>query len=127
MTSHSDKPRKAKTWTLSIPEAFPSANVYLRLHWSKRRKLADAWSWLLLAAGVAAIPRASKRRRVVVTRIAPRKIDPANLYLSADKLALDNLVKAGVLVNDSERWLELKVRQRVGKASTTIEISEARA
>lgn len=59
-------------------------------------------------------PRANpdkKRRLVCLTSIRKTLCDERNLF---DKHFVDSLVDAGVLVDDSPRWVEVKVSQKIG-------------
>jgi len=112
------------SWTMEIPMATPSANVMLRSHWAKTKKLKELWRLHLQVAGALGIPEAEDKRRVKVTRFSPGKPDYANLWTGIDKLIFDNLTRLGVLVDDSPIWLEPIVESKRGPARTIIEISE---
>lgn len=115
-----------ESWTLTIDDAVTeSANRFMRRHWAARKKQALAWSWLLAEAGLSRIPKAQRPRRVRIWRESPGRIDKANLWLAADKLILDQLVKAGVLIDDDPAHCEAEVIpvQR-SKKRTIIEIED---
>ena len=116
-----------KSWTLTIPAVPPSANVFMRWHWSRRHRLKSQWPVLVsYALARVAIPKARGKRRVRIVITRRRLIDPANLHLAVDKLLFDDLVSRGILLDDSARWLDYDVEQRVGgEECTTVEISNA--
>lgn len=131
-----------KTWTLTLDDVFPTANVYIRMpslrsgQWHRqpcnrhRQDLRDAWYWLLLeqvARYGDGLTLAKMKRHIKVISYRRGDPDPPNLVLPSDKLVLDNLVKLGVLVDDNKRWCKLEVEGRkAGKLGkrTVIEIRE---
>jgi len=109
------------SWSMVLESVLPSSNVFMRMHWAKRKKMIQLWAWMLREAGIRDIPPAGGRTRAVtIIRYAPRMLDEPNLYLAADKCILDNLVKEGVLVDDSPQWLVLKVGQTRSKGKRTL-------
>ena len=73
------------------------------------------------------IREARKKRDVLVISYRTGNPDPQNMMLGADKLVADNLVKMGVLVDDSKKWCKLDAEpRRAGKEGirTVIEIRE---
>ena len=122
------KKRWKKLATLELPEAYPSANVYMRWHWAAQKKAITKWRWLIWYASQMANRKfpiqAKKRRKVRITRYSQRSIDHANCYLCGDKLILDNLTAMGWLVDDNLEFLELDIRPEKGKPKTVVEIYE---
>jgi hypothetical protein len=62
---------------------------------------------------VAAVPGTNpdaKRRLVRLTSHRRRELDERNLW---DKYFVDSLVTAGLLVDDTPRWAQIEVRQKV--------------
>jgi len=133
------------TWTLTIDAIYPSANVYLNMpslrngqrHYPgcnrHRQDLRDLWYWLIYEQVCAltrhenSIREARKKRLVNVYSYRHGNPDPQNMMLCADKLCADNLVKMGVLVDDSKKWCKLDAEpRRAGKEGirTVIEIRE---
>ena len=128
--------------TLTIDDIFPTANVYIRMpslrrgQWHRqpcnrhRQDLRDAWYWMILeqvARYSDSIAPAKRKRYVKVISYRRGDPDEHNLVLCADKLALDNLIKLGVLVDDNKKWCKLEVEGRkAGKRGkrTVIEIRE---
>ena len=81
----------------------PRLNELLRAHWSFRsRAQKEADQFVFFYARRAGIPGAGGRRRVSLTLCGSRS-DPD----ARQKLILDALVHASLLVDDSERWLLL--------------------
>ena len=127
---------KRRTWTYRIDETVPTANVFMRmprLRRGRHRKrdvtyqqdLILRWYWMLYEAGIMEIHKAKVKRGVVMKRFSPGVPDPPNLYLTGDKLILDNLVKMGLLVDDSGEWCQFTCLPEVSKEKyTIIEIRE---
>lgn len=95
-----------REWTVQLPAGLPLLNANQRLHWRRRAELTKnlrTLVWLLARdAGVPAL-----RRAHVVAEYRPpdrRRRDVHNLYPSA-KAAVDGLIDAGVLPDDSDRYL----------------------
>jgi hypothetical protein len=93
--------------TFFIPRWHPATlNQLLGGHWSRGHKLKKQDA-AMIAAYALKIPRAVGPRRVGLTLVmakGARRPDPD----SSHKSVLDSLVKAGLLVNDSPRWVELE-------------------
>ena len=134
-----------KTWTLTIDDIVPTANVYMRTPSLRRgqrhrrgctrhqQDLKEAWNWLLTLAIIclnnkaSGITEAKRRRSVKMISYRRGEPDPQNMYLAHDKLVLDNLVKLGVLVDDNAKWCDFSVvARKAGKLGkrTVIEIRE---
>jgi hypothetical protein len=93
-----------------LPEATPSLNTFIRLHWTKRRRVKDSWSRLVLAH----LPRgpgveATGKRRLTVERHGKRAIDLDNLA-GGLKPVIDTLRAFRLLVDDNPLMMELAVR-----------------
>jgi hypothetical protein len=112
------------TATLTIPIAFPSLNVSLRQHWSKRRRFFHQ-TGLLIASSLQHIGSANLPHgvpvRVHVHRAGWNLLDEDNLAGGAKPL-VDGLTNAGVLVDDSPKWATLQYSQSVDRKNqhTTI-------
>ena len=109
------------TWTLEIEVITPSANVYDRMHWRKKRKLSKDWFFILYEAICEKyfhdepLRRAKKKRQVDVVRYSRGTLDEGNVWTPVDKMIFDNLVKLGILVDDSPKWLKPTVVPRKAK------------
>ncbi len=116
---------KAAPYILEIPGYLPlSLNRLMRsrkLRMSEPKRAADHFT---LAALVFRVPKATGKRRVSLVFTVQKgkpKPDPDNLV----KVVLDGLVKAGVLVDDSDEWCQLGgIRMEVGKHPKTMAIVE---
>ena len=105
----------------------PSANLVMRMHWGQRKRLRSQLQWELTAA-LADLgmklppllygPRVPKRR-VIITVYRPRRLDPDN---AGPKILLDAMRDIGLIRNDSPRWLELVVEQKIEKCECRTEI-----
>jgi hypothetical protein len=96
----------ARTWTVALPVGFQLVNANKRMHhMAKARLVKDIRYGASLFAGLAGVP-ALKRAHVVCEYCPPdrRRRDVHNLFPSA-KAAVDGLVDAGVLPDDSDGYL----------------------
>ncbi len=103
-----------RSWTFTLPLDVPSQNrSSSRARHSglahAYRRLRDNALWLIKnEAQKQAIPIARGRRRIVVTRLigkGKRAFDRVN-WAGGAKPIVDSLVKAGLLVDDTEKWLD---------------------
>ena len=110
-------------WRGVIPVTLPSANVFMRSHWTARQKLGKVMYLELYDAFKDSFPsKATGKRRVRVEVVSTRRRDRANLWLPTDKLIHDNLTKFGWIVDDSEDYIEPEVVGRAGEPQTIVEI-----
>lgn len=101
--------------TATIPVRLWSPNVSNNWHWAQRSRHTGAVlraTWATL--GKCHAPPTGKRR-VEVTLIGPRDLDPDNAT-AACKPLLDAIRRLGWLVDDSPAHLELVVSQERGKS-----------
>lgn len=95
-----------RMWTVSLPAGMALMNANKRIHWSKRSALTKdirtVAGWYVIEAEVPHLERA----HVVVEYRPPdkRRRDVHNLFPSA-KAAIDGVVDAGVLTDDSDAYL----------------------
>jgi hypothetical protein len=98
---------KATRWEVVLPFHPTRLNVLMRMHWSRRgRTAADEALVIGWSCNLAGVPPAKGKRRVSMRlTLAGRdkRSDPDARW----KTTLDGLVKAGRLVDDSARWVEL--------------------
>ncbi len=125
---------------VSIPLTVPPLNRFLRMHWSKRRKLQKEVSWLLQlglhGAGFHGIRKHLPLRRcdIDIVRFSRREPDPDGLPATAKPLldALQPLSKThpfglGVIAEDSSECIRrLTVRHSKGANRTEVTIHEVR-
>jgi Holliday junction resolvase RusA-like endonuclease len=118
-------PTKAAPWILEIPGYLPlSLNRLMRsrkLRMSEPKRAAEHFG---IARLVFNVPKATGKRRVSLVFTVAKgkpKPDPDNLV----KVVLDGLVKAGVLVDDSDEWCELGgIKLQTGQHPKTMAIVE---
>lgn len=119
-----------------VPLVAPSANVLLRMHWAKRKRLLDDWRLTILS--VCKLDDRNMLRNwsspddcsvapwnVSITVCNSRVYDRDNLYASM-KPVLDALVKERLIPGDSSKEIDLKVswqKAKRGQGSTKISIS----
>ncbi len=110
------------THTLVLPMLLPRLNQVRGRHWSAEAKAKkDLVQWLRVCALEQSVPTAQGPRFVFVdVKLGPRRKKPdADAY---DKILLDALVSAGLLLDDSDRGLI----GRVGIAFERGPVSETR-
>ncbi len=107
---------------LLIPFPTPSLNQYLAMHWRTRAKLKSkmlmavltqhtvaarvGWSrnWVVFAVGL------DKKALVRITRYGSRMLDDDNFRGGAKPL-VDALKDAGLIVDDSPKWMTAEYKQ----------------
>ena len=90
---------------LEINEVAPMLNGkdgLMRMHWAKRRKLQEKWTWLISSVTNAKI---KGRVSITYTRSSVTAPDWDNLCASFKTIG-DALVKNGVIVDDNPRVVE---------------------
>lgn len=108
----------------------PSQNVCERRHWTKRRKEQTDLAWMI-KANAPKWRQAKGQHYLFINAVRKRLIsDYANL-VGGCKGLVDALVTAGLLVDDSEKWVKVRygqvlVSQMPGASApfTEIEITE---
>lgn len=92
----------------------PLLNVYSRMHWGKRHALGDVLSWRVAIARCACpkwhFEHGNRRRLVRLTRYSSKRPDELAIDIIGGKAIMDQLVKAGVLRDDSHDWCERDAR-----------------
>lgn len=109
---------------LTIPVVPPSPNKLMRMHYIDRYKLMNMWEWLVkleLCNANLTISRASTKKKISIVQFRKRLLDPDNLYGSC-KPVLDALTKNFIIVDDSDNWIILEVRQTVDTKNIRTEI-----
>jgi hypothetical protein len=116
-------PSPVSYWKGFIPLTLPSANVFLRSHWTERKRLSKIMYLELYDAFKDNFPtRATGKRRVRVEVVSHRQRDHANLWTPVDKLIHDNLTKLQWIVDDSPKYITPEVLGSVGLPGTIVEI-----
>jgi hypothetical protein len=105
----------------TLPEATPSLNTLLRLHWSAKMRLRSRWQWLVRAAiaDLKLKPEHLGYARVTIERFSPRRLDADNFAGGAKQL-MDCLVREGFIQDDSPRYIECEYRQHFGAEAKTL-------
>lgn len=115
-------------WRGVVPFCPPSANIYLRSHWTEQSRLKKVWYLEIYAAFKEGFPTKAKgKRKVRVEVTSTRTRDHSNLWTPVDKLILDNLTKIGWIVDDCPEYIEIEVLGKKGVPETVIEIWEEKA
>src|SRR5690349_10526922 len=112
---------------LVIPEATPSLNRLLHIHWHKKTQKRKHWLWLVRAARLEAkiFPTAPlQKAKVTITRHGRRICDDDNC-IGGYKMLIDSLVREGILADDSPDHITLVSHQKVSKTPHTIVEVEA--
>lgn len=125
-------PAPGREWTVVIPKKLLSANAGVVNRGPTRWKYAkerDEWrQWLVQTPIMAKLPWKGLHlpRTVTITRLysgREREMDERNIDTKA---LVDSMVRAGLLVDDSPRWLTLHVEQERSEASgVRVRIQEA--
>ncbi len=119
---------------LRIPGLLPSQNTRERTHWRARRRQEKAWE-MVIRCQVSVDDTTTNRRRAVrvISYRRQRITDVANLIGGAKGL-IDCLVRAGLLVDDSDRWCSIAYHQRLrsheanprpGQDAIVVEVEDA--
>jgi len=97
-----------KVWLVEIPKISKSINRTHGSHWSIARRERDEWArWV--AVSLDKPPKAESKRSLVIERLAcSNGLDRDNLYGSYKQL-IDAIRDAGIIVDDSDKWLDLKI------------------
>lgn len=107
-----------------IPVSMNGPRGLLRMHWARRRKYTEKWSWMIRGAlgypGV--LEPAPDKARVYITQYRKRLMDTDNLFASV-KPILDGLIDWQLIRDDSPGHCELTVKQeKSGETRTEISI-----
>jgi hypothetical protein len=126
---------KRVEWPLEIeiPRLPPPANELKRKyrHWAAYNQLKELWRMEIQAAlrhaGFRTEGPCRVKMRASITLRLPRRYDPDNAHACL-KPVLDEMKKAGLIRNDSARWLDLSVEQELAgqkRPLTTIRLEPA--
>ena len=123
--------RDPMTWTITLPMIPESMNSRERSSfWARKKELEQITNAMEVLAIEAGIPSASGRRAVKVTIHKGKRSrvtdDPANRDSRA-KSVLDAMVSLGLLVDDSDKWLDwehVHEGERRDEKTTIIELRD---
>lgn len=107
---------------LLIPDVAPSLNKLLRMHWTRRKKLASLWQrWVWVALSQQGCQREFPfpKAKVSIERRGKRALDKDNLYGSA-KVICDSLRYNRIIEDDTEKHIDLTVTQCLGEPRTMV-------
>lgn len=97
-------------WTIELPYLPLSMNRRERVsHWIRLRELKEITNEITVLARHQRIPKVTGRRRVEITihkSLRSRVTDDPSNRDSRSKACLDAMVHAGLLKDDSDKWLE---------------------
>ena len=94
--------------SIYIPKITPSLNEVLRRHWSINYAEKRSWiGWITVLVGVPAC----QYRRIIITRVATRDLDPDNLAGGCKSL-LDAIRDVGLILDDDAKSVSVEYRQR---------------
>ena len=111
---------------LTIFTDLPSTNQRERMHWAKRRKLKHAilkeLTVAVRAQTLKPVKREQMKKCVTITLYRKgRRFDQDNAF-GAVKPLVDALRELGLIWNDSPKWLDLGVAQRLDHRNPRVEI-----
>lgn len=100
-----------------------STNTLERMHWAVKKRHRSTMAWQIVAGAADAgnplppiiMAPPDVRMRVKITIYRARRFDPDNVRGGTVKIILDAMRDLQLLKNDSPRWLELEVEQRLEK------------
>ena len=103
-------------WTFRLEFPTPSLNEIQGWHWTfaKREKQAIGWKLASALNKLPAIPPATGKRRLTITRHGKGRLDTANL-LGGVKWLEDAIKDRGLLIDDRDEFCELVVSQVVSR------------
>ena len=105
---------------IKIDRKIWSLNRWQRTHWAMRRAEKQAWVLEMMAVKCEKkLKKATQRRTVKITVGLKRLYDRDNLTI---KYVLDSLTKTGLIIDDSEKWIELKQTRQVKSKDPYVEI-----
>ena len=111
-------------WTISIDSLPPSLNQwYSGVHWSKRTKTKEEWSWKFLAATKEAkLPdKIAHIQTVHVTQFCKGIVRDADNAVVAAKLFGDFLKAQGIIEDDGPKFIEtIVLTTKKGKENRTV-------
>lgn len=111
---------------IAVRKEIESQNVRDRIHWVKRRKNKADWAqeiWAALNGRTAKFFHGHKRKHVKITSLRSRLLDEGNLW-GGGKDLVDALKTMGLIRDDSPKWIDLEMKQRLGGKGTVIEICD---
>jgi hypothetical protein len=117
-----------------LPGLLPSQNVRDRTFWAIRRRQEKRWEASLRWQVSVGDTTTTRRRLVKVMSYRSRRITDAANLIGGAKGLIDCLVRAGLLVDDSDRWCSISYAQRLrshaenpipGRDSIEMEIEDA--
>lgn len=116
------------THELIVPDWLPtSVNELLRMHYHARARAVRSDCEIVAGYALQArIPHAAGRRRVRLTFSAPggRGFKTGDVEDNRRKNLLDALVKCGLLVDDSPKWVEVTAAAVRGPKQTVIVLED---
>lgn len=107
-----------------IPDCAPSPNRVLRMHWSAQKKLRDLWhKWVWVACVQGKIPMHMPLAfaHIQIERRGRKAMDPDNL-MGAQKPLIDGLRIHGLIEDDDDKHVTVKVTQSLGEPRTIVRI-----
>lgn len=111
----------------TIPKIPVTNNRYLRMHWAVRKQENDSWwRWVHKQCGFGPFrtgpsKKGPRRAKVDIIVFRARRQDPDNAVASCKPL-IDALKRCYWLVDDSSRWIDLQVSERLAKDNKRTEI-----
>ena len=102
------------TFTFTLNNATPSLNEIHGKHWGSNVRNKTATMWFLTAALLRSphVPRAAGKRILTIERHGRGRLDHDNL-VGGVKWLVDAIKDRGLIRDDSEEWMDLRVSQIV--------------
>lgn len=133
MKREQEKPERGArvlVWRVPASHALTMNAYSYKRGWVKKRMRTELDAWLreLIAEIPGVIPLGDHTRRWVrVTRFSPQRVDELSVDVLGGKMAIDALVRVGVLVDDDDRHLirePLWMKTKKGNTHVLVEVFE---
>lgn len=109
---------------IAVRKPIESQNKWVGRHWSVKHKATKDWETEIFAALNGKIQKAKGKMKLKVQSYRKRLLDEQNLW-GGLKPTLDAMKRLGLIVDDSPKWLEMSVGQKVQPGEyTVIELEE---
>lgn len=127
-----DKPERGArvlVWRVPASHALTMNAYSYKRGWVKKRMRTELDTWLreLIAETPGACVLGNRRRWVRVTRFSPQRVDELSVDVLGGKMAIDALVRVGVLADDDDRHLirePLWMKTKRGNTHVLVEVFE---
>lgn len=112
----------------TIKRKTESNNEIKRMHWAVYKKCREEWTLEVMCAMPVGArgQHGNEKKYLEITRYGTKKLDRDNLW-GGVKLLVDSIVDMGLMVDDSDEWCHMNVKQEIcepGEERTKIKIKK---